>query len=70
VRLWEDGPALCFQTRDSGVGFTPEATARGRGLINMRDRLAAVGGSLTLSSRAGVGTVIRGYVPLNGSHGL
>ena len=46
VRLWEDGPTLRFQTRDSGVGFTPNGTPRGRGLVNMRDRLAAVGGSL------------------------
>ncbi len=64
VRLWEEGTTLCFQTRDSGVGFSVGATPQGRGLINMRDRLAAVGGSLTLSSRVGVGTVIRGCVPL------
>jgi signal transduction histidine kinase len=64
VRLWEDGGTLCFQTRDSGVGFTLDRTPRGSGLVNMRDRLAAVGGSLTLSSRVGVGTVIRGCVPL------
>ncbi len=64
VRLWEDATTLCFQTRDSGVGFALGATPQGRGLINMRDRLAAVGGSLTLSSRVGVGTVVRGCVPL------
>jgi signal transduction histidine kinase len=64
VRLWEDATTLCFQTRDSGVGFALGATPRGRGLVNMRDRLAAVGGSLTLSSRVGVGTVVRGCVPL------
>ena len=64
VRLWEDGTTLCFQTRDSGIGFNLGATPGGRGLVNMRDRLAAVGGSLTLSSRVGVGTVVRGCVPL------
>lgn len=63
VRLWQEGPILRFQTEDSGVGFTPNGT-RGRGLINMRDRIAAVGGSLTLSSRAGVGTVVTGRVPV------
>jgi signal transduction histidine kinase len=65
VRLWEDGTTLCFQTRDSGIGFKLGATPQGRGLVNMRDRLAAVGGTLTLSSRVGVGTVIRGCVPLD-----
>jgi signal transduction histidine kinase len=65
VRLWEDGTTLCFQTRDSGIGFRLGATPQGRGLVNMRDRLAAVGGTLTLSSRVGVGTVIRGCVPLD-----
>ena len=65
VRLWDDGATLCFQTRDSGVGFALGATPQGRGLVNMRDRLAAVGGSLTLSSRVGVGTVVRGCVPLS-----
>jgi signal transduction histidine kinase len=65
VRLWDDGATLCFQTRDSGVGFALGTTPQGRGLVNMRDRLAAVGGSLTLSSRVGVGTVVRGCVPLS-----
>jgi signal transduction histidine kinase len=65
VRLWEDSTTLCFQTRDSGIGFKLGTTPQGRGLVNMRDRLAAVGGTLTLSSRVGVGTVIRGCVPLD-----
>jgi signal transduction histidine kinase len=63
VRLWEEGPTLCFQTEDTGVGFTPNGT-RGHGLVNMRDRLAAVGGTVTLSSRVGVGTLVSGCVPL------
>jgi signal transduction histidine kinase len=63
VRLWQEGPMLRFQAEDSGVGFTPNGT-RGRGLINMRDRIASVGGSLTLSSHAGVGTVVTGRVPI------
>ncbi len=63
VRLWDDGTMLRFQTRDSGVGFTVNGAPQGRGLVNMHDRLAAVGGSLTLSSRVGVGTVVEGGVP-------
>jgi signal transduction histidine kinase len=63
VRLWQEGDTLRFQTQDSGVGFTPNGT-QGRGLVNMRDRLAAVGGGLTLRSRVGVGTVVGGCVPV------
>jgi signal transduction histidine kinase len=63
VSLWQEGDTLRFQTQDSGVGFTPNGT-RGRGLVNMRDRLAAVGGGLTLRSRVGVGTVVGGSVPV------
>jgi signal transduction histidine kinase len=64
VRLWEEGSVLRFQTRDSGLGFTPNGTALGQGVVNMRDRLAAVGGTLTLKSRTGDGTVVGGCVPL------
>lgn len=61
ARLWEEGGVLRFQIRDSGVGFS-RATPGGRGLVNMRDRLAAVGGSLTVRSGAGVGTIVEGCV--------
>jgi len=35
-------------------------------LTNMRDRLAAVGGALEISSAPGEGTAIRGRVPVAG----
>jgi signal transduction histidine kinase len=54
--------ALRFQVRDDGAGFG-DAASPGSGLTNMRDRLTAVGGELSIRSSAG-GTVVTGNVPL------
>jgi len=54
--------ALRFQVRDDGGGFDA-AAAPGAGLTNMRDRLTAVGGELSIRSSEG-GTVVTGSVPL------
>jgi signal transduction histidine kinase len=54
---------LRFDVADNGGGFDIDAAAPGQGLANMRDRLAAVGGRLTVSSRPGHGTVVSGVVP-------
>ena len=62
VKLFErDG--LRFEVRDDGVGFNGEAHS-GAGLTNMRDRLAAVDGQLTISSVLRHGTVVSGSIPL------
>jgi signal transduction histidine kinase len=55
---------LRFEVRDDGRGFDAEATGAGRGLTNIRDRLAAVGGDLTIESGRGRGTRIAGSIPL------
>ena len=44
--------------------LTQEAIEPGDGLINMRDRMETIGGALTVSSRTGQGTTVRGSVPL------
>ena len=53
---------LRFEVRDDGPGFDVEATQR-RGLDNMRDRVAALGGRFELVSAPGGGTRIRGRLP-------
>jgi signal transduction histidine kinase len=55
--------ALRFQVRDDGAGFDPSTANSGRGLTNMRDRMVAVGGQLSVRS-SGTGTVVTGSVPL------
>jgi signal transduction histidine kinase len=56
---------LRFQVRDDGPGFTPPGRDSSGGLRNMRDRIEAVGGRLTIDSSPGQGTRIGGVVPLD-----
>ncbi len=63
IRLWEEDGRLRFDVVDSGVGFDLAAVPRRHGLVNMSDRIEAVGGTLRLSSRDGRGTAVRGSVP-------
>jgi signal transduction histidine kinase len=54
---------LTFTVRDDGAG-APGGTIRpATGITNMQDRLAAVGGELSLRSTPGVGTLVRGRLP-------
>jgi signal transduction histidine kinase len=55
---------LRFEIRDDGPGFRPGRVAAGRGLTNMHDRLAAVGGRLAIDSESGRGTAVSGSIPL------
>ena len=64
VTLWQDGPLLQFEVRDTGPGFDPQDGPSGAGLVNMRDRIETVGGSLAITSRRGGGTCVRGCVPI------
>jgi signal transduction histidine kinase len=63
ISVSENG-RLEFEVRDDGAGFERTAHARGAGLTNMRDRLAAVGGHLEVESAPGNGTRIAGSIPL------
>jgi signal transduction histidine kinase len=65
VTLSRDGPVLLFEVHDSGVGFDPNAARPGNGLINMRDRIEAIGGTLKVTARRGRGTSVRGRVPVS-----
>jgi len=57
--------ALMFEVRDDGSGLGGAAWTPGAGLTNMHDRMAAVGGELTIRSSGG-GTVVAGTVPIRG----
>lgn len=64
IHLWHEGPRLFFEVRDSGRGFDPDAASDGAGLTNMRDRIDAVGGRVTITSSPGHHTSVRGAVPV------
>lgn len=63
VRLEHDHRSLAVSIADDGRGFDPERTAGGAGLRNIRDRVEAVGGSLTVMAGWGHGTVLAISVP-------
>ena len=63
VRLANGDGNLRFEVEDDGAGFDPSATGYGTGLQGMADRLAAVGGELTVTSAPGEGTTIEGRLP-------
>ena len=64
VRLSQAGDLLTFEVTDDGRGFDPDAAERGSGLQGIADRLAALGGTLTVRSAPGAGTTIGGSLPL------
>jgi signal transduction histidine kinase len=64
IRLWEEPDGLRFEVADDGAGFDVAAHPAGAGLTNMSDRLGALGGRLSVSSRPGGGTQVGGSVPL------
>jgi signal transduction histidine kinase len=63
VSLAEEEGHLTFRVVDDGPGFTPGEVS-GLGLQNMKDRLGALGGRLTIATQPGSGTTITGQVPL------
>jgi signal transduction histidine kinase len=63
VDLSDTGGALQFTVCDSGAGFDPARTPVGAGIANMRDRIAAVGGTLAVDSAPARGTRVHGSVP-------
>jgi signal transduction histidine kinase len=60
------GDGLAFEVYDDGRGFDQAAVLAGNGLLNVRDRVAALGGSLRVQSTPQVGTVVAGVLPVRG----
>ena len=59
VRAEATAQALEIVVQDDGKGFDINGQRRGNGLGNMRRRMQAMGGSLSIESRAGQGTTVR-----------
>jgi signal transduction histidine kinase len=70
ISLRQDDGNLRFDVVDDGKGFDPASTPAGLGLQNMRDRIAAAGGVLTVDSRPGRGTVVAGSLPVGAAAGI
>jgi len=63
VRIGENGGGMCFSVADDGAGFDSAAVGRSNGLPNIRDRVAAVGGTVTIQAAPGRGTLSSAELP-------
>jgi signal transduction histidine kinase len=64
------GPeAVTIEVSDNGVSTNGVASTPGNGLRGMRERAAAVGGSVDAGHRDGGGWQVRANLPLTGSVG-
>jgi signal transduction histidine kinase len=59
LELLIENTLLTLTVRDDGVGFRLGSDGQGNGLINLRKRAAAVGGTLTVESEETKGTTVR-----------
>jgi signal transduction histidine kinase/streptogramin lyase len=65
IRLELDGHRLVVEIRDDGQGLLPAAMdPTGHGLKNLRERMDAAGGTLTIESTPGAGTRLTFITPL------
>ncbi|HET7151227.1 MAG TPA: ATP-binding protein [Candidatus Acidoferrum sp.] len=76
VRTWMEDQVLNCSIRDDGAGFDPHShnslgqtrRHKGLGLVAMRERVSAVGGTLRIESAAGKGTELSVRLPLEASY--
>lgn len=67
VALTQSRMGLLFMITDNGVGFPQDlrtAAAGGLGLLSMKERVALIGGTLTIDSVVGSGTTLQACIPL------
>jgi signal transduction histidine kinase len=71
IRAWREDFTQCCTIRDDGAGFKirgGQGTPRkGLGLVAMRERVSAIGGTLQIESRPGHGTEVSIRLPLEGN---
>jgi signal transduction histidine kinase len=69
IRLTRADGSVGFRVEDDGAGFDPAAVTPGRGLANVADRVAAVGGTIDVDARPGAGTRISAAIPRSAARG-
>jgi two-component system sensor histidine kinase UhpB len=70
IRRAASTPGIDISIADNGRGADLGAHRSGLGLIGMRERVAALGGSIAVSSSSGAaGFEVRAFLPLQDVHG-
>jgi signal transduction histidine kinase len=67
LRIERVGSMARVSVEDEGVGFRPESSPQGFGLLAFRERLSQLGGSLDIASLPGGGTKVVASAPLDPS---
>ncbi|MFJ4073628.1 sensor histidine kinase [Curtobacterium sp. NPDC089991] len=70
VRLVSEDGQTVLRITDDGAGFDPEQPTGGHGLRGLRERLALAGGTCTITSALGRGTVVEAILPTGAAPGL
>ena len=70
VRLRGVGDGIELEISDSGGQVSRRADGTGHGLIGMRERVSAVGGTVTAGPKSAGGWLVRAYVPRSPAHAV
>jgi two-component system, NarL family, sensor histidine kinase UhpB len=68
ARTTDGGQSLEILIADNGRGADMKAPRAGLGLVGMRERVSALGGSITLASEQGAGFKVMAFLPVAGKH--
>jgi signal transduction histidine kinase len=64
LQVREADHAIELLVRDDGIGFDPTEVQDGFGLLGMRERVALLGGSLSVTGVPGEGSAVSATIPL------
>jgi signal transduction histidine kinase len=59
ISLWKQDGKIELAIEDNGIGFDPENSRKGLGLVSMKERIEFSGGMMAIESALGSGTTIR-----------
>ena len=68
IDVHASGSAIELAVRDDGIGGADPS--RGSGLVGLKDRVEALGGTITIAGRAGEGTSVVARIPIDGNSAL
>lgn len=65
IKLYQENDQLILKIKDDGIGFNPNTTRHGVGLINIQTRASLFNGTMQIEASPGNGTEILVIFPMN-----